>query len=61
MRVHVNFFGPGSIAYLHYNIFWKLLNFLYFNGVSRVREGNPVNPSFLFFYFFVPSTIDFMT
>ena len=52
MRVHLNFFGPGSIAYLHYNIFWKLLNFLYFNGVSCVREGNPVNPLFFFFFFF---------
>ena len=40
MRVHVNFFGPGSIAYLHYNIFWKLLNFLYFNGVSCVRDND---------------------
>ena len=59
MRVHLNFFGPGSIAYLHYNIFWKLLNFLYFNGVSCVREGNPVNPLFYFFIFLclVPLTL----
>ena len=46
------FLRSGGIAYLHYNIFWKLLNFLYFNGVSCVREGNLVNPSFLFFLFF---------
>ena len=60
MRVHVNFFGPGSIAYLHYNIFWKLLNFLYFNGVSCVREGNLVDPLFYFLFIFlclVPLTL----